>query len=261
MIVQQAGATDDKCFTPGYATCPLCAPAPEPGFSTCPYLEEKPVEFCAAAPVRKFVTCGERAFSRCKTQAHRYCDLFLARAPQRRNTSVFAPARLYYSANHMWFDPARDGCWHAGIDDLLARTLGPVEGVTFVALAGFTRPAAVLHLAGVDCEIVFPHPLHITGVNQHLRSEPALVTSEPYTRGWLFEGREDDLEEAMRGLRHGRTVPAWMIEEMTRIADFAGAGYLADGGTPANVLRALERERALQLFHEFFSLARVGSGK
>jgi glycine cleavage system H lipoate-binding protein len=263
MIVQSAGgAAEEKCSTPAYTSCPICQPQTEPAAAACPYLATRLVEYCAAAPVRRFVACDEPSFSRCKNDSYRYCDLFLGQTPQSKAGSVSAPARLYYSPNHMWFDPAADGCWHVGIDDLLARVLGPVDRVTFVAQAGFGRPAAILSVNGLDCEVVFPDPLRITGANQHLRAEPGRLTAEPYTRGWLFEGRQESGgKESIHGLLHGRSALPWMLQDMTRMAEFAGGHFLADGGTPCDMLRALDRERALQLFHEFFSLARVGSGK
>jgi glycine cleavage system H lipoate-binding protein len=173
---------------------------------------------------------------------------------------VQALARLYYSPNHMWLDAADDGCWHVGVDDLLARVLGAVDRVTYVTPEGLARPSAVLTVNGWDLEMVFPNPLAITGCNSHLRADPTLLTSNPYTSGWLFEGRQPGAAAGISsGLRHGTAALGWMLREMTRISEFAGGPYLADGGTPQNVMRQLERERALQLFHEFFSLARAES--
>jgi glycine cleavage system H lipoate-binding protein len=262
MIVQQGTDTGgEKCSTSSYARCPVYRRRNEEALPDprCPYLEEKLAEYCAAAPVPQMVLHTE-ASSRCKSDSYKYCVVFHGQTARRRDDGVEAPAELYYSVNHLWFEPAADGGWHIGIDDLLARMMGSVDGVTFVTLAGVKRPAVILTVNGLDLEVVFPNPLPIEGANLHLRAHPAGLTSDPYAIGWLFEGRhQGDAKEATRGLMRGREALEWMRKDMARIAEFASGEYMADGGVPWDVIRRLERDRALPLFHELFSLARVGS--
>jgi hypothetical protein len=59
----------------------------------------------------------------------------------------------------------------------------------------------------------------------------------------------------------GRAAMQWMRRDMARISEFAGGDSMADGGVPCDVMRRLDRDRALPLFHELFSLARVGLGQ
>jgi hypothetical protein len=59
----------------------------------------------------------------------------------------------------------------------------------------------------------------------------------------------------------GAEVMEWMRKDLARISERASEGTMADGGVPSDMLRRLEPDRALPLFHEFFSLARVGSGQ
>jgi glycine cleavage system H lipoate-binding protein len=266
MIVQTAGgaAPDEKCSSPAYTECLVYRQQARENSAAdcCPYLEQKMVEYCAAATMTKFVPSSPTSSSRCKSDSYRYCDLYLGSLPRPAAEDIDAPDELYYSANHMWFDEARDGCWHVGIDGLLAKVMGAVDRVTFVTLGGVERPVAVLTVNGQDFEMVFPNPLAITGANLHLRADPSRLTSDPYTLGWLFEGRQPEgTDRAVDGLMRGPSVFRWMLNDMTRLAEFAGNGTMADGGTPCDMLRQLERDRARRLFHEFFSLARVGSGR
>ena len=264
MIVQQAVDTgDEKCSSASYANCAVYQRRGEvaPPDSRCPYFEEKLAEYCAAAQVPQLVPHTE-ATSRCQSDSYKYCDVFRAQTPRQLDDGMQAPADLYYSVNHLWFDPAADGGWHLGIDSLLAKVMGSVDRVTFVTLGGVTRPAAILSVNGFDFEVVFPNALPIGGANLHLRADPAGLTSDPYRAGWLFEGRQHcDLNQATRGLMRGQAAMEWMRKDMARISDFAGGDSLADGGVPCEVMRRLDRDRALPLFHEFFSLARVGSGR
>ena len=124
------------------------------------------------------------------------------------------------------------------------------------------RPAVILHVNGLQLEVVFPNPLSIGGANLHLRADPSELTSDPYGLGWLFEGVErGDVEAATRGLMRGREVTEWMHRDVARLSERASGDYMGDGGMPCDMLRRLEGDRALPLFHEFFSLARVGSGR
>jgi glycine cleavage system H lipoate-binding protein len=261
MIIREgAGAADERCSTQAYVSCPAYrqrdpdAPADPP----CPYLEEKRVEYCAVAPVAQFIPQSEVS-SRCKRDGHRYCEQFRETVPRCEGDGIEMPAGLYYSANHLWFDPAGDGCWHVGIDGLLAKVIGKADGLTFVTLGGTARPAAILHVNGLHFELVFPNPLKIAGANLHLRADASQLTGDPYGLGWLFEGEQQD-EAATRGLMRGPGVAEWMRKDIARISDFASADAMADGGVPSNMLRKLEGDRALPLFHNFFSLARVGCG-
>jgi len=264
MIAREgAGSAEEKCSTPAYTSCQIWrkrdpeAPADPP----CPYLEAKRAEYCAAAPVAHLVPQTE-VQSRCRHDCHRYCELFRESMPRYTGDGLEIPEDLYYSANHLWLDRSADGCWHVGIDALLAKTIGSVEGVTFVTLQGEQRPAVILDVNGLHFEVVFPNSLAIGGANLHLRADPSELTSDPYGMGWLFEGVHHGANEAAtQGLMRGGEVLEWMRKDLARISERAGDGSMADGGVPCDMLRRLERDRALPLFHEFFSLARVGSGQ
>jgi glycine cleavage system H protein len=172
---------------------------------------------------------------------------------------ISMPGWLRYSANHMWLDVAQDGMCHAGIDAFLSRALGEVDRITYVWTKGLRRPAAVLTVAGVDLEVVFPNEFLLTNCNLYLRADPSKLTSQPYSTGWLFEGTPAPGTKS--NLLQGAAARRWMEQEQRRINEFlqqemeAAIGPLAaDGGLfTAGIGRQLERERKLTLFHEFFS--------
>ena len=263
-----SGRTDEKCDSASHLSCKLFqAQAAEEESLACPYLRESLMQYCGAAPVAKFVPYSESLLSRCGNDSHRYCELYLALShpetagsgPAAEIDAIPMPEGLRYSANHMWLDMTEDGICHAGIDAFLSRTLGKIDRISYVWTKGRRRPTAVLSAAGCDLEVVFPNEILLTGCNLYLRADPSRLVAEPYTAGWLFEGAT--LPETRQDLLEGAEAREWMDREESRMNEFvqqqvsSQVGPLAaDGGLfAAGVARHLDRERALALFHEFFS--------
>jgi glycine cleavage system H lipoate-binding protein len=254
------GGAEEKCSSEAYLTCrvyqSLAMEGPAGG--PCPCLGESLMQYCAAAPVAKLVPFSESLLSRCGNDSHRYCELYGAMAHPAAGgdevDGIAMPAELSYAANHFWLEVGEDGQCHAGIDAFLSRALGKVERVQYVWQQGVHRPAAILTAGGVDWEVVFPNPLLLTGCNLYLRANPTRLNSEPYTAGWLFEGRV--VEGTTDNLMQAAPARAWMERDVRRISESLqqGSGMSADGGLFAvGVLNSLERESRPALFHEFFS--------
>jgi glycine cleavage system H lipoate-binding protein len=260
----QAGGTEEKCSSIAHTTCLVyrseLTDAPVDG--PCPFLRESLMQYCAAAPVTRFVPYSESLLSRCGTDSFRYCDLYLSMAhPDLSREEVDGlplPAWLSYSANHMWLDVTEDGVCHAGIDAFLARALGNIERLSYVWQKGRHYPTAVLTAAGQDFEVVFPNPMLLTNCNLYLRANPSRLASEPYTAAWLFEGMP--LPETGDNLHRGAEARQWMEQEQRRINEFlqqpaeGSEACAADGGQFADSLAAhIPAARLRALFHEFFS--------
>ena len=258
----QNGRSDEKCSSAGYRSCSVWSrqadAADEGTGGSCPFLRESLMQFCAAASVAKMVPYSESLLSRCGNDSYRYCELYRAMAHPalvaEEVDGLAVPGWLRYSSNHMWLDVTEDGVCHVGIDAFLSRVLGSVERVSYVWQKGAHRPAAVLTAGGTDFEVVFPNPLELTACNLYLRANPERLASEPYTRGWLFEGLPQ--EGTLNGLMEAGEARRWMEQEQRRINDHLQqqTGCSADGGTfTAGLAGRLEREPMLSLFHEFFS--------
>lgn len=262
MIVHSAAtAALDKCSSDRFFTCPVyraAADGPPDDTSRCPFLQESLMQYCGAAPVTKYIPYSEASLSRCGTNAFHYCDLYLTLAHPDAPESV--PEWLWFTENHMWLDAAADGSFHAGIDELLAKTLGDIERVTFVGAPGLCRPAVTVTVRGVDVQLVFPNPMVLTGSNVYLRANPSKLTTDPYRLGWLFEGKQPPSVGVTAGFRRGDEARAWMEQETDRVSrhvheQIARAGCVsADGGAISrDYLKDLDRGQVLDLFHQFFS--------
>ena len=262
--IAAAGRAEEKCSSEAHATCPVyrTQPCDQAAPGPCPFLGESLMQYCGAAPVAKMVPYSESVISRCGNSRYHYCELYLAMAnpgaPADEMDEVPFHEGLQYSANHMWLDVGENGICHAGMDAFLSRALGPAERVSFVWQNGQHRPTAVVTINGVDHDIVFPNSFLMTGCNLYLRSNPAPLTSSPYTGGWLFEGLAT--AETTEHLLQGAAARNWMEEEQRRMTEFLqnlrdpNAQYAADGGVFVHGLAGyLERGQMLALFHEFFS--------
>jgi len=281
-------ADEEKCTSRQFITCPLTEGRPEvePGAGSCPFFRESLVQFCAAAPATRFIPYSETLLSCCQSEGHRYCDLFLSQAEPERAAGVQAgttgedtpqvdgidlPLHLAFSPNHTWLDVSEDGSCHLGADAFLARVIGSVERVSFVTRANVCQPTAVLRVCGVDLTLVFPGRVSVTRSNVHLRRDPDRVASDPYGRGWFFEGRvpagpaAQASGSAFGRLYRGKEALAWMKGETDRMTRFVrevlsqagpdGQRLLNDGGafSPPIVPHLAPEDRML-LFNTFFSV-------
>jgi len=292
MIVRVPGKPDsDLCTSPDHVNCPAAHPDPDTlaGSAHCPSLQEALMQYCAAASVPKYIPYSEAVLSHCGTESHKYCELFLSLAhPEHRQAAGIAastqeadaatqeylvegvrvPGWLAYSANHLWIDIGTDGVVHIGIDAFLASLLDTIDRITFVTMHGSQRPTVVFTIHGVDLQMVFPHPVHLTSCNLYLRTHPSTILSDPYKLGWLFEGRIDCEKDAAKTLRKGlvtgRAAADWMQIEITRMSAMAhtfshaqspeGDVVMADGGVVhPGFMQFLTRDESLRVFNEFFS--------
>jgi len=261
--IDSGGGADEKCNSAAHQQCSVYRenPAHESESGPCPYLRESLMQYCGAAPVPRFVPYSESLLSRCGNNGFRYCELYLGMAHPKVEAAdadtIPVPDWLSFSANHMWLDITADGVCHAGVDAFLARVLGPIERLTYLAQKGSHHATAVLTAGGIDLQVVFPNTLLVSGCNLYLRANPSRITAEPYTGGWLFEGTV--AEDTTAGLMAGAGARTWMEHEQLRMNEFvqqhSGNGqYAADGGVFApGLARLLDRDSVLSMFHEFFS--------
>ncbi len=284
MIVRLAGQPEnERCSSTEYVNCLAAKELLEehPSADHCPFLHESLVQYCTASAVTKYIPYSESILSQCGTDSHKYCELYLAlaqpaSAPVLEQNQIAGitsiediriPDGLWFSPNHLWLDIGDDGMLHIGIDAFLAKVLGNAEEITFVTTKGYTRPAVVLKVHGVDLQLVFPNPVNITRANTYLRTSPGKVFTDPYTAGWLFEASDGESKRATaanQGLVRGNTAVKWMESEVQRLSSFAheiasrpdtqGAVMMADGGNfKSELAQHLTREELLRLFNEFFS--------
>ncbi|PZU04205.1 MAG: glycine cleavage system protein GcvH [Francisella sp.] len=97
---------------------------------------------------------------------------------------------LLYSESHEWVRKENDTTVTVGITDYAQELLGDV---VFVELpqVGHTlskgQEAGVVESVKAASDIYAPISGKVLETNSELASEPSLVNTDPYTRGWLFK--------------------------------------------------------------------------
>ncbi len=295
MILESArDAGHERCSSEAYVECPAAAPNVKgrPIDGCCPFLKDATVEYCGAASVTKYVPANDALLSRCTSDRHLYCELYLATADPRGERlpgtaglvrsagpgrlmvvvdGIPVPGHLSYAPNHMWLDVAEDGRCHVGVDAFFTKVVGLVEAISFVkAGKEADHPVAVLTVNGVDMHLVFPQALEDVVPNASLRGCPGKLTADPYGAGWLFEGVEPAMHGApvaagaRAGLIGGESAARWIFAEADRLLEFVheriaqpatdGIRLIADGGrVQPGLAWHLDREALISLFNEFFS--------
>lgn len=285
---------DQRCSGPSYTECPLAMERPghRPAEPSCPFLGSRETQTCAIAPVRRPLPRNESLFSRCNTDAHRHCHLFVEASPsaaspecgttRRRSAEsavieeggagdgeIPAPSHLKYAPNHMWIDIGADGSCDVGVDAFLIRALGTVENVWFPAVSGLQKPRVVLAGESASLPLTFPARIDISGANALLRSSPQTMSEDPYGAGWLFEGMAATAAPAPGpegGDPHwidGCDAALWMTEESRRMSEFlqtvaappssSGEQYMADGGVfVQGLVSQLDPGHQQELYDRFF---------
>ena len=109
------------------------------------------------------------------------------------------PGDLLYTEEHEYLKKTSDeGVYQVGITDYAQGELGdvvyvelPAAGATFARMDVFGTVEAVKAVSDLYC----PVSGEVVEVNGALASDPALVNTDPYGRGWMLKLRVSGAEE------------------------------------------------------------------
>lgn len=109
------------------------------------------------------------------------------------------PGDLRYSTEHEWVRVTASGAIRVGITDYAQDALGDV---VFIDMPGVGASVS----AGSTCgeiestksvsEVYTPITGTITSINEALADDPAVLNTDPYGAGWIFEITPSDPSEA-----------------------------------------------------------------
>jgi glycine cleavage system H lipoate-binding protein len=147
------------------------------------------------------------------------------------------PAGYYLSAWHLWVKIEDQGMVRMGIDDFGARLLGKIDTIHTPLMGkrlhqgqpGFT-------LFKERYPIVFSSAVTgiITRVNPEVQKHPNLVTTAPYTDGWIFlvhcQNLKNDLKQLLF-MEEGVHFMAGQAKMLSAFLEDATQMKAADGGT------------------------------
>jgi glycine cleavage system H protein len=109
------------------------------------------------------------------------------------------PGDLRYSTEHEWVRVTDSGAIRVGITDYAQDALGDVvfidmPGVGSAVTAGST--CGEIESTKSVSEVYTPISGTITAINEALADDPAVLNSDPYGAGWIFEITPTDPTEA-----------------------------------------------------------------
>jgi glycine cleavage system H protein len=113
------------------------------------------------------------------------------------------PSHLKYTESHEWVSTEDNGNARIGISDHAQEALGDLVFVELPAVGdeiGQGDPCAVVESVKAASDIYVPVSGKVVAINEDLDSDPALINTDPYGDGWLFELELSDSEE-LEGLK------------------------------------------------------------
>ena len=167
------------------------------------------------------------------------------------------PEGLYYHRGHTWARPLDADTVLVGVDDFARKLIGAASLVAPSRGDWLHQGdrAFALQADGRLANLVSPVEGEVVAINPALGSKSALVSDDPYGRGWVLQVKSPKLASNLRNLLTGRLARKWMEDSREalelRLMAFSGS-VLQDGGEPAadlgNHLPKADWER---LVHEF----------
>ena len=113
------------------------------------------------------------------------------------------PSHLKYTESHEWVDADTEGNARIGISDHAQEALGDLVFVELPTVGDEISqgdPCAVVESVKAASDIITPVSGKVIAVNEDLDGDPAIINSDPYNDGWLFELELSDIEE-LEGLK------------------------------------------------------------
>ena len=113
------------------------------------------------------------------------------------------PSHLKYTESHEWVDANDEGKARIGISDHAQAALGDLVYVELPAVGDELSQGdacAVVESVKAASDIYTPVSGTVIAINEDLDADPAIINSDPYNDGWLFEIELIDTEE-LEGLK------------------------------------------------------------
>jgi glycine cleavage system H protein len=109
------------------------------------------------------------------------------------------PSELKYTDSHEWIRKESDGTLTVGITEHAQQLLGDVVFVDVVQSKSKKKSAedevGIVESVKAVSDVYSPVSGEIIDVNDDLESEPELINTDPYTEGWLFKIKPDNLAD------------------------------------------------------------------
>ncbi|MEO0226208.1 MAG: glycine cleavage system protein H [candidate division WOR-3 bacterium] len=118
----------------------------------------------------------------------------------------------YYTPRHLWLKVEGENV-RVGIDDFAARIIGRVERVDFIQ--GKSSIGVNLGSGRRIVSMELPFTSKIIETNEALKTNPGLLSTDPFNRGWLVKIQAP--KELSADIMKGTEVREWLEKEFNRL--------------------------------------------
>lgn len=144
----------------------------------------------------------------------------------------------YHYTGHSWVQLLRDGWIRIGIDDFIAKVLGPMSFIKLPSLGELLMQGEVgwtMNRNGYQAPMKSPVSGVVFAVNDRIKEHPEIVHKDPYGEGWLFVLNPVSLAINKQGLYSDKSCFQWIENENRSLMTILGPEYerlAATGGEP-----------------------------
>ena len=163
------------------------------------------------------------------------------------------PEGVHFHQGHTWAVPEGGGVFRVGLDDFAQRLIGPPDRLRLPAVGAALEEGErgwSLGLGDRTVDMLSPVEGEVVALNAEAIENPALVSDDPYGRGWLMKVKAPRPNAALKNLLPWRLARAWMEDATDRLSAAMSpplgvelGRVLQDGGIPvAGLARQIDPE-------------------
>lgn len=152
------------------------------------------------------------------------------------------PEGLFFHQGHGWLRPEPGSVGVVGMDDFARKLIGKVDSVEMPAPGTRLAQGDVgwkLVVGSAKIPMLSPVDGEVVAVNPEVIRSPAILSQDPYGRGWLFRVKSPRIAADTRNLLSGKLARAWMenaLDDLRPINPDNLGPVLQDGGLPVDGL-------------------------
>ncbi len=129
------------------------------------------------------------------------------------------PEGLRYHPGHTWVQREERNTARVGVDDFAAKLAGHIDTIELPKPGEWFRqgqPVFKIHRDNETTTLLCPIYGEVVEVNSQVVSDPSLLRSDPYGKGWLMTLRCAEIED-WHNLLPVNLVKSWMKEAVSRL--------------------------------------------
>lgn len=140
-----------------------------------------------------------------------------------RETSIAAPAGLYFDKSHTWAFMERDGLVRIGLNDFMQHVTGDITDVRLLETGTIVRRGEkiiTIIREGKQLNLYAPVSGTIMALNTDLYLDSSIINSSPYDDGWVYLVEPRNWQKEIQMMFSRERFSEWLRGEFIRLKDF-----------------------------------------